>query len=309
MSENQPGISRTITILGPTACGKTRRAVELARLLDAEIVSCDSRQVYRDMDLGTGKDRGEYGDVPVHLLDVCRAGERYNLFRFLSDARTALDGIARRGRRAILCGGSGMYLENLIAGISLPDVPCNPELRSSLAHKSLDELTEILRGYKTLHNTTDVDTAQRAVRAIEIETWYQAHPELAASTDRNTAVPLDTVIIGLDIPRDLRRSKIDMRLQQRLDEGMIDEVRNLISMGVDHDTLMYYGLEYKFISLHLQGLITLDEMQQQLRTAIHQFAKRQMTWFRGMERRGFTIHWLPFDMPDREFGDEVMKLL
>lgn len=301
--------SRTITILGPTACGKTRRAVQLARSLGAEIVSCDSRQVYRGMDIGTGKDLGEYGDVPVHMVDVCPAGERYNLFRFLSEARTALDDISGRGRRAILCGGSGMYLENLIAGVSLPDVPCNPALRASLEGKTLGELTTILSSYKTLHNTTDVDTPQRAIRAIEIETWYREHPEQAAHADRATAAPLDTMIIGLDIPRDERRRRIDVRLRQRLDEGMIDEVRSLLAQGVDHDTLMYYGLEYKFISLHLQGLLTFDEMEEQLRTAIHQFAKRQMTWFRGMERRGFIIRWLPYDMPDDAFAEEVLKLL
>lgn len=301
--------SRIITILGPTACGKTRRAVQLARSLGAEILSCDSRQVYRGMDIGTGKDLGEYGDVPVHMVDVCPAGERYNLFRFLSEARTALDDISGRGRRAILCGGSGMYLENLIAGVALPDVPCNPALRASLKARSLDELTAILSSYKTLHNTTDVDTPQRAIRAIEIATWYREHPEQAAHADRATAAPLDTVIIGLDIPRDERRRRIDVRLRQRLDEGMIDEVRSLLAQGVDHDTLMYYGLEYKFISLHLQGLLTFDEMEEQLRTAIHQFAKRQMTWFRGMERRGFIIRWLPYDMPDDAFAEEVLKLL
>lgn len=301
--------SRIITILGPTACGKTRRAVQLARSLGAEIVSCDSRQVYRGMDIGTGKDLEEYGDVPVHMVDVCPAGERYNLFRFLSEARAALEDISRRGRRAILCGGSGMYLENLIAGVALPDVPCNPALRASLEARSLDDLTAILSSYKILHNTTDVDTPQRAIRAIEIETWYHEHPEQAAQADRATADPLDTVIIGLDILRDERRRRIDVRLRQRLDEGMIDEVRSLLAQGVDHDTLMYYGLEYKFISLHLQGLLTFDEMEEQLRTAIHQFAKRQMTWFRGMERRGFIIRWLPYDMPDAAFAEEVLKLL
>lgn len=300
--------SRIITILGPTACGKTRRAVQLACSLGAEIVSCDSRQVYRGMDIGTGKDLGEYGDVPVHMVDVCPAGERYNLFRFLSEAHAALEDISGRGRRAILCGGSGMYLENLIAGVSLPDVPCNPALRASLESKTLGELTTILSSYKTLHNTTDVDTPQRAIRAIEIETWYREHPKHAAQADRATAAPLDTMIIGLDIPRDERRRRIDVRLRQRLDEGMIDEVRSLLAQGVDHDTLMYYGLEYKFISLHLQGLLTFDEMEEQLRTAIHQFAKRQMTWFRGMERRGFIIRWLPYDMPDDAFAEEVLKL-
>lgn len=299
----------SLTVLGPTACGKTHRAVTLARAFEGEIVSCDSRQVYRGMDIGTGKDIEEYDSIPVHLIDVCDAGERYNLFRFLFEARNALRDIESRGRTAILCGGSGMYLENLLAGVSLPDVPCNPELRESLSGKTLAELTEILRSYKTLHNTTDTDTAQRAVRAIEIEDWYEKHPAEATAADRTAAEPLKSVIVGIDIPRDERRARIDIRLHRRLEDGMVAEVERLLAQGVDHDTLVYYGLEYKFISLYLQGKLTFAEMEEQLRIAIHQFAKRQMTWFRGMERRGFTIHWLPYDLPDEEFVEEVKMLL
>lgn len=305
---DHPGL-RAIALTGPTACGKTRRAVQLANALKGEIVSCDSRQVYRGMDIGTGKDMQEYGDVSVHLIDVCEAGERYNLFRFLDDAHNAIQGISERGHRAILCGGSGMYIENLLAGINLPEVPCNPELRKSLAERSLPELTEILKQYKTLHNTTDVDTVQRAIRAIEIEEWYAQHPEQAEASRRSSVKPINALIIGVDIDREERRARIGRRLRQRLDEGMIAEVENLLEAGVDHDTLMYYGLEYKFISLYLQGILSYDNMCAQLQIAIHQFAKRQMTWFRGMERRGFNIQWLPYDLPEEEFVAAVRKLL
>lgn len=300
---------KSVTILGPTACGKTRRAVEIATALNGEIVSCDSRQVYRGMDIGTGKDLDEYGEVPFHLLDVAEAGEKYNLFRFLADARKAINEIYGRGRRPVLCGGSGMYLENLIAGISLPEVPANFELREKLREKALEELTQILKSYKTLHNTTDVDTVQRAVRAIEIEEWYQEHPNEAAEADKNKTRNLNTVIIGLDIPREDRRRRIDERLAQRLNEGMVEEVKELLDGGVSHETLMYYGLEYKFISLYLQGILSFEEMHERLQTAIHQFAKRQMTWFRGMERRGFRIHWLPYNLSSADFIEEVIKLL
>lgn len=290
-----------IAIVGPTACGKTRRAVQLARIYDAEIVSADSRQIYRGMDIGTGKDIEEYGDVPVHLIDICDAGERYNLHRYITDARRVLDEIASRSRRAIICGGSGMYIENLLSGIILPDVPRNDELRNRLSQLSLSELTQILSRYKKLHNTTDVDNPRRAIRAIEIAEWYVTHPDAATDAYRSKAKPSDAVVIGLEIDRESRRKLIDRRLRQRLANGMIDEARRLLANGLSHEDLMYYGLEYKYMSLHLQGVLTLEEMTSQLETAIHQFAKRQMTWLRGMERRGFTIHWLPYNLPEDEF--------
>lgn len=296
---------KAIAIVGPTACGKTRRAVEVAYAFGGEIISCDSRQVYRSMDIGTGKDVGEYGDIPVHMLDVCEAGERYNLFKFLAAARVALDDIARRGRRPVICGGSGMYIENLLSGIKLPDVPCNSELRKRLEELSLDELTAILKGYKKLHNTTDTDNPRRAIRAIEIEEWLATHPDEANAADRTTSSPIDALVVGIDIPRDDRRRRITERLHARLDDGMLDEARRLLAQGVDHETLQYYGLEYKYMSLHLQGHLSYEEMFSQLETAIHQFAKRQMTWLRGMERRGFKIRWIPYDTPTDHFIDTI----
>lgn len=293
-----------IVITGPTASGKTRKAVAVARRLGAEIISADSRQLYRGMDLGTGKDLGEYGSVPYHLIDICPAGYRYNLYEYLRDFNTALSDIRSRGNHAILCGGTGLYVESVIKGIALPQVPENPVLRSELEGKSLRELTTILEGMKTLHNVTDVDTAKRAVRAIEIQTYYRDHPEQAALTEPR---PLDNVVlIGVDIDRDARRERITRRLLDRLDEGMVDEVRRLIDSGIDPDNLIYYGLEYKYLTMYVTGQMSYDEMKNGLETAIHQFAKRQMTWFRGMERRGFAIKWLPYDMPDDEFADKVI---
>lgn len=286
-----------IAIVGPTASGKTRHAVNLARQIDAEIISADSRQVYRGMDIGTGKDIAEYGDVPYHLIDICDAGEKYNLHRFITDFRKAYDSIRSRGRNAILCGGTGMYVETALAGISLPEVPRDEELRRSLEDKSLSELTEILASMKHLHNTTDVDTRQRALRAIEIETWYQTHPADAMAASRATATPLDARIFCIDIPRDLRRQRIAERLDARLKEGMVEEVERLLAGGLTAEQLIYYGLEYKYVTEYVIGRISRSEMHQQLLTAIHQFAKRQMTWFRGMERRGFTLIPHSWDRP------------
>lgn len=299
---------RIIAVVGPTACGKTRRAVQLARALRGEVISGDSRQVYRGMDIGTGKDLCEYEDVRYHLIDILDAGEKYNLHRFLKDFNTVRCEIASRGMLPILCGGSGMYVESALSGLVMPEVERNETLREDLAGKSLEELTAILQTFKILHNTTDVDTRDRALRAIEIETYYASHPEEAQAADRNHAKPLDALIIGLDIPREERRKKISRRLDARLEEGMIDEIRTLIDSGVKPDDLIYYGLEYKFVTLHLLGKLSYDEMRSHLEIAIHQFAKRQMTWFRGMERRGFRIHWLPYDMPETDFLDEVVKL-
>lgn len=300
---------KLLTIVGPTASGKTGRAVSLAKELNGEIISGDSRQVYRGMDLGTGKDLEEYGDVPYHLIDICEAGDKYNLHRYLSDFNHAVKEIESKGRLPILCGGSGMYVEAALSGIELPEVPENPELRRKLEILTLEELTEMLKKFKTLHNKTDVDTVKRAVRAIEIEEYYRAHPEEAERVDRSKSKPLDSLIIGVDLDREERRRRISERLQRRLDCGMLDEIRALLAKGVAADDLIYYGLEYKFLTLHVIGKLSFDEMKTSLEIAIHQFAKRQMTWLRGMERRGFTINWLRHDLPEEEFNKEVIRLI
>ncbi len=295
-----------IVVTGPTATGKTRRAVDLAKAFDGEIISADSRQVYRGMDLGTGKDLEEYGYIPFHLIDICPAGYRYNLFEYLRDFQIAYDDINARGRLPILCGGTGLYVESVVNGVRLPDVPENPQLRASLASKTLDELTQILAEMKTLHNVTDVDTVKRAIRAIEIQSYYKEHPDKAVLTKPH---PMKEVtIIGVEIDREARRQRISSRLRSRLDNGMIDEVKSLIDSGISPDDLIYYGLEYKFITLHVIGQLSFDEMLAKLEIAIHQFAKRQMTWFRGMERRGFKIHWLPYDLPTDEFVERVKEI-
>lgn len=296
-----------IVITGPTASGKTRRAVELAREIDAEIISADSRQVYRGMDLGTGKDIEEYGEIPVHLIDICPAGYKYNLFEFLRDFEEAKAEIEARGKRVILCGGTGLYVESVLKGLRLPEVPENPELRKSLEGKSLEELTVILAGMKTLHNVTDVDTAKRAIRAIEIQTYYAEHPDAARQAEPSPLT--DAVVIGVDIDRESRRRRITERLHARLDAGMIDEVRRLLDSGIPAADLIYYGLEYKFLTLHLTGALSREEMVSGLEIAIHQFAKRQMTWFRGMENRGFPINWLPYDLPSAEFTARAIALI
>ncbi len=295
----------TVAVVGPTACGKTRRAVAIASAFGGEVISGDSRQVYRGMDIGTGKDLDEYGDVTYHLIDIADAGDKYNLHRFLSDFKKAKEDILSRGKLPVLCGGTGMYVEAALSGLVMPEVERNEELRASLSGKSLEELTEILKSYKTLHNTTDVDTRDRALRAIEIQDYYSKHPEAAVSADRSSAKPLDSIVIGIDIPREARRERITRRLDARIEEGMIDEIKGLIDSGVKPEDLIYYGLEYKYVTLHAIGELSLDEMRRQLEIAIHQFAKRQMTWFRGMERRGIPIRWLPYDMPDEEFISTV----
>lgn len=299
----------TLAVVGPTACGKTRRAVQIACAFGGEVISGDSRQVYRGMDIGTGKDLGEYGDVKHHLIDIATAGDKYNLHRFLSDFQRAKELISSRGKLPILCGGTGMYVEAALSGLVMPDVARNEELRISLSGKNLEELTEILKTYKTLHNITDVDTRDRALRAIEIQQYYTDHPDDALASNRTTAKPLDSVVVGLDISREERREKISKRLDARLKEGMIDEIRTLIKSGVKPEDLIYYGLEYKFVTLHVIGQLSYDEMRSRLEIAIHQFAKRQMTWWRGMEKRGIPIHWLPYDMDDGQFIDYIGKLL
>lgn len=293
-------------ITGPTASGKTAKAVALAKAINAEIISADSRQIYRGMDLGTGKDIDEYGTVPYHLIDICNAGYRYNLYEYLRDFKSAYLDICNRGKRAILCGGTGLYVESVIKGIELPPVPENPELRNALADKSLQELTEILSQMKTLHNVTDVDSCKRAIRAIEIQKYYHDNPQLQIKT---TPHPMENaLVIGIYIDRENRRARITRRLRDRLECGMVDEVRRLIDNGVAPDDLIYYGLEYKYVTQYVIGKLSYDEMFSQLEIAIHQFAKRQMTWFRGMERRGTRIHWLPFDMNNDEFVASVAKL-
>ena len=297
-----------VTILGPTASGKTPLAVALAYRLDAEIISGDSRQVYRRMDLGTGKDLADYvvdgKRIPYHLIDVVEPGYKYNVFEFQRDFLQAYDDIRQRGVLPILCGGTGMYIESVLKGYKLLPVPENPELRASLADKSLDELTTILAGYKKLHNSTDVDTVKRAIRAIEIEEYYRQQPVSAREFPA-----INSLVIGVDIDRDLRRTKITRRLKQRLDEGMVDEVRALLDAGIPAEDLIYYGLEYKYLTLYAVGQLTYDEMFHQLEIAIHQFAKRQMTWFRGMERRGFNIHWIDASLPMEQKVEEIVGLI
>lgn len=293
-------------ITGPTASGKTSKAVALASSCAGEIISADSRQLYRNMDLGTGKDLDEYGIVPYHMINICDAGYKYNLYEYLRDFNFVYNDITTRGKTPILCGGTGLYIESVLNGICLPEVPENKELRVKLSTKTLEELTAILKQYKTLHNTTDVDTVKRAIRAIEIEQYYIDNPN---AKDAAMPHPLDDyVIVGLDISRENRRFRISKRLQARIDAGMVNEVRALIESGIAAEDLMYYGLEYKYLTLYVIGKISYRQMFTELETAIHQFAKRQMTWFRGMERRGFKINWLPYDIPDAEFIEIVSSL-
>lgn len=300
----------TIAILGPTASGKTARAVQLAHAIGgSEIISADSRQVYRGMDLGTGKDIEEYGDIPYHLIDVADAGTKYDLYQYVRDFNSVYDDICGRGKFPVICGGSGLYAETVLAGVRLPDVPVDADLRRSLEGKSLEELTEILSGMKRLHNVTDVDTVKRAVRAIEIQTYYQNHPEEAAAADRKTTRPLNAKILVVDVDRDTRRRRISERLQARLDAGMVEEVRGLLESGVSAENLIYYGLEYKYLTLYLTGDLSYDEMVRQLEIAIHQFAKRQMTWLRGMERRGFRLYWIDGSLPPAKFVEQALTLL
>ena len=302
-----------VTILGPTASGKTTLATRLAHTIGGEIISADSRQVYRNMDIGTGKDLADYvvdgKKIPYHLIDIAEAGTKYNLYQYQHDFHVAYQDIVSRDERPILCGGTGLYLEAVLKGYALSPVPQNAELRERLEGKSLTELTQMLSDLKAqtgsvMHNTTDVDSCQRAIRAIEIESYNIEH-----TTALRTMPAIDSLIIGVNIEREERRRKITARLKQRLDEGMVEEVRALLDSGIAADDLIYYGLEYKFITEYIIGKLTYEEMFRQLEIAIHQFAKRQMTWFRGMERRGTTIHWVDASLPMSEKLKEVLQLM
>ena len=311
-------MKKLITILGPTASGKTDLASHLAVDMmkggvESEIISADSRQVYRGMDIGTGKDLADYTvdgiSVPYHLIDICEPGTKYNLFQYQQDFHKAYDDIQKRGAQPILCGGTGLYIESVLKGYHLSPVPQNQALRDSLAGKSLTELTDILVDLKTkngsnMHNKTDVDSCQRAIRAIEIETYNLEHP-----TPEREMPAVPSIIIGVDIDRDLRREKITRRLKQRLEDGMVDEIKALLDRGIPAEDLIYYGLEYKFVTEYATGALSYDEMFRQLEIAIHQFAKRQMTWFRGMERRGFCIHWIDASLPMEEKVRKIEELL
>ncbi len=297
-----------ITILGPTASGKTPLAASLAARIGGEIISADSRQVYRRMDIGTGKDLADYGDVPYHLIDICEPGTKYNLFQYQQDFFDAYNNIIGRGKIPVLCGGTGLYIEAVLKGYKLSPVPQNPELRSRLEGRSLEELTQMLTELKAktgsnMHNKTDVDSCQRAIRAIEIETYNLQNP-----MPRRELPPVDSLIIGVNIDRELRREKITRRLKARMEEGMVDEVKGLLAEGIPPEDLIYYGLEYKYLTEYITGVTTYDEMFQHLEIAIHQFAKRQMTWFRGMERRGFKIHWIEATLPMEEKVNKILEL-
>jgi tRNA dimethylallyltransferase len=301
-------MKKMITILGPTASGKTPLAAALARRICGEIISADSRQVYRRMDIGTGKDLSDYDGVPYHLIDICEPGTKYNLFQYQQDFYDAYRLIADKGSVPILCGGTGLYIEAVLKGYKLSPVPQNQELRNRLEGKSLEELTALLVELKKqngsiMHNKTDVDSCQRAIRAIEIETYNLEHP-----MPLRELPPVSSLIIGVNIDRELRREKITRRLKARLDEGMIDEVRGLLSEGIPAEDLIYYGLEYKYLTEYIIGRMTYEEMFRQLEIAIHQFAKRQMTWFRGMERRGFEINWIDATLPMEEKVEKIIEL-
>ncbi len=297
-----------ITILGPTASGKTILAAALANRLDSEIISADSRQVYRGMDIGTGKDLADYSiegrKIPYHLIDICNAGDKYNVFEFQHDFQKVFSEIKAKDKLPILCGGTGMYIEAVLKRYKLPAVPENKELRERLEGKTLEELGNILSQYVTLHNKTDIDSAKRAIRAIEI-----AEYSTKQTPEYNEFQPINSLIVGLDLDREVRRQKITQRLKSRLKEGMIEEVKSLLESGIAAEDLIYYGLEYKFVTQYLIGELSYKEMFAQLEIAIHQFAKRQMTWFRGMERRGFTIRWIPAESPTEEKVKQIMELL
>ncbi len=297
-----------ITILGPTATGKTRLAAELCNIIDGEIISADSRQVYRNMDLGTGKDYEDYiieeKQILYHLVDIREPGYKYNVFEFQQDFLMSLDNIRKNNRFPVLCGGTGMYIDAALKGYLLVEVPPNPDLQKSLAGKSLHELTTILKTYKSLHNKTDVDTVKRAIRAIEIEEYYKSN-----SVKERNYPDLKSLVVGINCDREIRRKRITERLKKRIGSGLIDEVDSLLKKGLLPEQLIYYGLEYKYITEYVTGKYNFDEFFKKLETAIHQFAKRQMTYFRGMERKGTKIHWIDSNIPNHKKMEEIIQLL
>lgn len=306
--EKKKKMFNLLCVIGPTASGKTTLAVRLAGELGGEIISADSRQVYKGMDLGTGKDLEEYyyagRQIPYHLIDIVEAGYKYNVFEFQKDFLNVWNALEKRRIFPVLCGGSGLYVEAVLKAYKLLAVPVNEALRKQLENKSLTELSEMLAKYKKLHNTTDVDTVKRAVRAIEIEEYYKNHPQ--TEEDYPEIRPL---LVGVDVSREIRRERITRRLQERLNNGMVEEVKKLLDKGIPPEDLIYYGLEYKYITLYLTGQLTYAGMKEKLNIAIHQFAKRQMTWFRKMEREGFHIHWLNADLPLEEKVTQIQALL
>lgn len=297
-----------ITIVGPTASGKTKLAVALAKYIGSEIISADSRQVYKGMNIGTGKDLNDYivdgESVPYHLIDIREAGEKYNLYEFQHDFHHVYSLLKEKRITPVLCGGTGMYIESVLKAYRLQSVPENTVLRKSLENKSIEELKAELSKYTTLHNNSDFDTSKRAIRAIEIAVYNSNHQ---SETQEFTAP--ESLIIGLNPEREIRRQKITARLKERLDEGLIDEVKSLISMGISTDDLIYYGLEYKFVTQFIIGELSYQQMFTQLETAIHQFAKRQMTWFNGMERRGFKINWVDYNLPIDDKLHQILDLI
>ena len=298
-----------IAVVGPTASGKTSLAVALAKELGTEIISADSRQVYRRMDLGTGKDLSDYhveGDryIPYHLIDIVEPGTKYNVFEYQQDFMKVYEDMKSRELLPVLCGGTGMYVEAILKGFNLIPVPENKALREQLSDKTLQELAEILSSYKNLHNVTDLDTTKRAIRAIEIEEYKRTH-----QVEERPFPKLNALVVGIDVDRDTRRERITRRLKQRLEDGMLDEIRGLLAEGIPADDLIYYGLEYKFLTQYIIGELSYDDMFRKLEIAIHQFAKRQMTWFRGMEKRGIPIYWLPEKWSMEEKLKTIMQRL
>ena len=297
-----------LVITGPTASGKTSLAASVAERLDGEIISADSRQVYREMNIGTGKDYEDYivdgKRIAVHLIDIVDPGYKFNVFEYQRSFLESFQDIKTRNKLPVVCGGSGMYVDSIVSGYNLIEVAPDEDFRRELEKKSMEELMVILHSYKELHNTTDVDTKKRAIRAIEIEQYYSENKELAIDFP-----PIRSLVTGVRYDRESRRKRISQRLKERLANGMIEEVQKLIDKGIPVETLLYYGLEYKFITLYLTGKMNYDEMFCRLEVAIHQFAKRQMTWFRGMERRGIKIHWLDGDMPMEEKVGKIIDLL
>ena len=296
-----------IVITGPTATGKTRMAALVADRLGGEVISADSRQVYRGMDIGTGKDMDDYvvdgRIIPAHLVNIADAGYRYNVYEYQRDFLNVFDDLSRRGCFPVVCGGSGMYVDSIVSGYRLIQVPVNSQLRSLLAGRSLEELTEILAQYKSLHNKTDIDTVKRAVRAIEIADYYAYHP-----VDEKPFPVSNPLVTALFFDRETRRQRISARLQERLDGGMIEEVQRLLAAGIHPKDLIYYGLEYKYVTFYLLDRMSYEEMVQKLEVEIHRFAKRQMTWFRGMERRGIVINWIDGRLSEEERVEAILRL-